>query len=78
MNNQIENALSSFGIVRPISIDEEMRGSYLDYAMSVIVSRALPDARDGLKPVQRQDSLCHARYGGARRHALQEIRTYRR
>jgi DNA gyrase subunit A len=54
MNNQIENALSSFGIVRPISIDEEMRGSYLDYAMSVIVSRALPDARDGLKPVQRR------------------------
>ena len=54
MNNQIENALSSFGIVRPISIDDEMRGSYLDYAMSVIVSRALPDARDGLKPVQRR------------------------
>jgi DNA gyrase subunit A len=54
MNNQIENALNSFGIVRPISIDEEMRGSYLDYAMSVIVSRALPDARDGLKPVQRR------------------------
>ena len=54
MNNQIENALSSFGIVRPISIDDEMRGSYLDYAMSVIVSRALPDPRDGLKPVQRR------------------------
>ena len=47
-------APSAFGIVRPISIDEEMRGSYLDYAMSVIVSRALPDARDGLKPVQRR------------------------
>src|SRR5512143_2100618 len=42
------------GAVRPISIEEEMRGSYLDYAMSVIVSRALPDARDGLKPVQRR------------------------
>ena len=54
MNNQIEVTPSPLGIVRPISIDEEMRGSYLDYAMSVIVSRALPDARDGLKPVQRR------------------------
>ena len=54
MNNQIEITPSPLGIVRPISIDEEMRGSYLDYAMSVIVSRALPDARDGLKPVQRR------------------------
>src|SRR6478672_7160689 len=42
------------GIVRPINIDEEMRGSYLDYAMSVIVARALPDARDGMKPVHRR------------------------
>jgi len=40
--------------VRPIKIEEEMRASYLDYAMSVIVSRALPDVRDGLKPVQRR------------------------
>lgn len=42
------------GIVRPVNINEEMRGSYLDYAMSVIVARALPDARDGLKPVHRR------------------------
>ncbi|NJL03920.1 MAG: DNA gyrase subunit A [Chloroflexaceae bacterium] len=42
------------GIVRPISLVDEMRSSYLDYAMSVIVSRALPDVRDGLKPVQRR------------------------
>jgi DNA gyrase subunit A len=42
------------GQVRPININEEMRGSYLDYAMSVIVARALPDARDGLKPVHRR------------------------
>jgi len=41
-------------IVKPIDIEEEMKSSYLDYAMSVIVSRALPDARDGLKPVQRR------------------------
>jgi len=40
--------------VQPISIDQEMRSSYLDYAMSVIVARALPDARDGLKPVHRR------------------------
>ena len=42
------------GTVRQVDIDEEMRGAYLDYAMSVIVSRALPDACDGLKPVQRR------------------------
>jgi DNA gyrase subunit A len=40
--------------VTPVSIEEEMKRSYLDYAMSVIVSRALPDARDGLKPVHRR------------------------
>jgi len=40
--------------VSPIAIEEEMKRSYLDYAMSVIVSRALPDARDGLKPVHRR------------------------
>jgi DNA gyrase subunit A len=40
--------------IRPISISEEMKRSYLDYAMSVIVSRALPDVRDGLKPVHRR------------------------
>ena len=42
------------GLVRKIDIDSEMQQSYMDYAMSVIVSRALPDARDGLKPVQRR------------------------
>lgn len=40
--------------VKPIAIEEEMKRSYLDYAMSVIVSRALPDVRDGLKPVHRR------------------------
>jgi len=48
------------GSVRKIDIDHEMQQSYLDYAMSVIVSRALPDARDGLKPVQRR--LLYAMY----------------
>jgi DNA gyrase subunit A len=42
------------GLVRGVSIDHEMRTAYLDYAMSVIVARALPDARDGLKPVHRR------------------------
>ena len=42
------------GLIRKIDIDNEMQQAYLDYAMSVIVSRALPDARDGLKPVQRR------------------------
>jgi len=42
------------GDVAPINIEDELRRSYLDYAMSVIVSRALPDARDGLKPVHRR------------------------
>ena len=45
---------SDVGEIRTIGIEEEMRSSYLDYAMSVIVSRALPDVRDGLKPVQRR------------------------
>ena len=40
--------------IRPVRIEEEMRSSYLSYAMSVIVSRALPDVRDGLKPVHRR------------------------
>ena len=44
----------SAGRIRLVDIDREVRGSYLDYAMSVIVSRALPDSRDGLKPVQRR------------------------
>ena len=43
-----------FGFIKPAPIVDEMRSSYLDYAMSVIVSRALPDIRDGLKPVQRR------------------------
>jgi len=42
------------GIVEQVDIDAQMRGAYLDYAMSVIVARALPDARDGLKPVHRR------------------------
>src|SRR3954454_23730900 len=42
------------GIVRPIKVEDEMKSSYVDYAMSVITARALPDVRDGLKPAQRR------------------------
>ena len=47
--------------IRPVTIAEEMKRSYLDYAMSVIVSRALPDVRDGLKPVHRR--ILYAMHG---------------
>ena len=50
-----ENINEQFhGIIEPVEIDQEMRTAYIDYSMSVIVSRALPDVRDGLKPVQRR------------------------
>ena len=45
---------NEIGTVRPIEIEQEMKNAYLDYAMSVITARALPDVRDGLKPVQRR------------------------
>ncbi len=46
--------MGDIGTVKPIEIEEEMKNAYLDYAMSVITARALPDVRDGLKPVQRR------------------------
>lgn len=49
-----ENIIPSGGHVIPINIEDEMRGAYIDYSMSVIISRALPDVRDGLKPVHRR------------------------
>ena len=42
------------GKILPVNLEQEMRNSYIDYAMSVIVSRAIPDVRDGLKPVHRR------------------------
>jgi len=47
-----------FNGISLVNIEEEMRNSYVDYAMSVIVSRALPDVRDGMKPVHRR-VLCY-------------------
>lgn len=49
-----ENLPPAQGNIIPINIEEEMRGAYIDYSMSVIISRALPDVRDGLKPVHRR------------------------
>src|SRR3989344_4822750 len=49
-----ETEKTQFGLIKPVGIVEEMERSYLDYAMSVIVARALPDVRDGLKPVHRR------------------------
>lgn len=49
-----DNIQYNIGKIEPISLTDEMQKSYLDYAMSVIVARALPDVRDGLKPVQRR------------------------
>src|SRR4030042_3707891 len=53
-NNQKTENTASLGMVKPRAIVEEMQESYIDYAMSVIVARALPDVRDGLKPVHRR------------------------
>jgi DNA gyrase subunit A len=54
MADEVPPSDPNVGIVMPKSLVEEMQTSYMDYAMSVIISRALPDARDGLKPVQRR------------------------
>jgi DNA gyrase subunit A len=53
-STNLKNQNTQVGVIKPRAITEEMRESYIDYAMSVIVSRALPDVRDGLKPVHRR------------------------
>ena len=53
-NTNPESIIQNTGTIQTADIDEQMRTAYLDYAMSVIVARALPDARDGLKPVHRR------------------------
>jgi DNA gyrase subunit A len=52
--DDVTSVVVTGGVVEPVVIEDEMRTSYLDYAMSVIVGRALPDVRDGLKPVHRR------------------------
>ena len=51
--NPVENEVST-GRIETVNIDRQMRSAYIDYSMSVIVSRALPDVRDGMKPVHRR------------------------
>ena len=65
-NNNPEVKNTEIGSVKPREITEEMKDSYIDYAMSVIVSRALPDVRDGLKPVHRR--ILYAMYGMGLKH----------
>ena len=60
------------GTALPVNIDDEMRRSYLDYSMSVIIGRALPDVRDGLKPVHRRILY------GMREMGLASNRAYRK
>src|SRR3954470_11700934 len=53
-NNLQPQATQDFNRIIPINIEEQMKTAYIDYSMSVIVGRALPDVRDGLKPVHRR------------------------
>lgn len=53
-NENMENGVFNHGRIRDVDVKEEMKSSFLDYSMSVIISRALPDVRDGLKPVHRR------------------------
>ncbi len=53
-NENMENGVFNHGRIKDVDVKEEMKSSFLDYAMSVIISRALPDVRDGLKPVHRR------------------------
>jgi len=63
-NSEVKN--TEIGAIKPREIIDEMKDSYIDYAMSVIVSRALPDVRDGLKPVHRR--ILYAMYGMGLKH----------
>ena len=54
MSEEIVSEMTSGGVLEDVNIEEEMSRDYIDYSMSVIVGRALPDVRDGLKPVHRR------------------------
>ncbi len=54
LDNQLQNESPERGRILPVNIEEQMKSAYIDYSMSVIVGRALPDVRDGLKPVHRR------------------------
>lgn len=59
-----------------VKVDEEMKKSFIAYAMAVNVSRAIPDVRDGLKPVHRRHFVCHERHGQHLRQAHEKMRAY--
>ena len=60
-----EDTVYNHGLIKGVDLQREMEKSYLDYAMSVIVGRALPDVRDGLKPVHRR--VIYAMFDGGYR-----------
>jgi len=70
-----EKQITSIGRVEPRELVDEMQTSYLDYAMSVIVARALPDVRDGLKPVHRR--ILYAMWGLGLRHTAKFLKSAR-
>ena len=66
------------GKIEPIELEDEMRSSFIDYAMSVIIDRALPDVRDGLKPSQRRILVRHERSRPRAQQAAPQVRQDRR
>ena len=66
--------MERLGTVRRVEIEGEMRSAYIDYAMSVIVARALPDVRDGLKPVHRRILYTMHEMGPALDRGLPQVR----
>ena len=72
--SEIETGALGPGRIEPRELEQEMRSSFLDYAMSVIVSRALPDVRDGLKPVHRRVLYSMWTTGNRPGPAVREVR----
>ena len=72
-NHDDSNAIMPEKGVNPINVEDEMRNSYIDYSMSVIVGRALPDARDGLKPVHRR--CLYAMFGDNNTHDRPRVKS---
>ena len=64
--------------IQPVNIEEEMKKSYLDYSMSVIIGRALPDVRDGLKPVHRRILYAMQQMGLLHNRKSTQVRRSRR
>ncbi len=71
-------AIDRHGRIEPRELEREMSSSYLDYAMSVIVGRALPDVRDGLKPVHRRVLFAMHDDGAPARPPVRQEREHRR